>query len=167
MTLRLILVRHAKSSWADDSLDDHGRGLNKRGRRSADRIGAWLTANEEAPLMVLCSTAERAKQTWAEMSAHFPDTVDVVYQKSLYMAEPRTMLDCARTAKGASVMLIGHNPGTAMFAAGMCTIPSAHPDFNRYPTCATTLMRFDMDNWRDIDAGTGEIDDFVVPRQLG
>ena len=47
MVRRLVIMRHAKSSWKDQKLDDHERPLNNRGRRDApivadaifDRVG--------------------------------------------------------------------------------------------------------------------------------
>ena len=39
MSLRLTLIRHAKSSWNGDE-EDHERPLNKRGRAAADVLGA-------------------------------------------------------------------------------------------------------------------------------
>ena len=39
MTKRLILIRHAKSSWDDPFGDDHARILNTRGQASAAAIG--------------------------------------------------------------------------------------------------------------------------------
>ena len=42
---RLILMRHAKSDWNHPGLADHDRPLNKRGRKAAPAMGAWLTAD--------------------------------------------------------------------------------------------------------------------------
>ncbi len=42
MTLRLILIRHAKSSWSDPFADDHARVLNARGQDSAKAVGEWM-----------------------------------------------------------------------------------------------------------------------------
>jgi len=167
MTLELILIRHAKSSWSHPGIGDHERPLNKRGRNSADRIGAWMKAHDLFPDEVLCSTARRAVETWEAMSQHVGDRASVGHLKELYLAGPREMLDCLHGASGARVAMVGHNPGIALFAAGMCRQPSGHPDFNRYPTCATAVMSFDAAGWRDVGAGEGEILDFIVPRQLG
>lgn len=166
MTLDLILIRHAKSSWNDPGLDDHERVLNKRGRKSTDALGGWLAAHEFIPDQVLCSTAIRARQTWEGISAHIGDNAELQTRNGLYLASPREMLEELGTATGACVAMIGHNPGIALFAAGMCNRPSGHPDFNRYPTGATTILRFDAKNWESVSAGEGEILDFVVPRQL-
>ncbi|MCP4818173.1 MAG: histidine phosphatase family protein, partial [Shimia sp.] len=55
MTLKLILMRHAKSSWDDPLQSDHERSLNRRGRASAPAIGKWLSENGFHPDELLCS----------------------------------------------------------------------------------------------------------------
>ena len=69
MTLRLILMRHAKSSWDSPGLDDHERPLNGRGCRSAKAIGAWLNDHGYLPDLVLSSDAERTRETWGIVAA--------------------------------------------------------------------------------------------------
>ena len=76
------------------------------------------------------------------------------------------MLAVLKSATGNRVLMVGHNPGMALFAAGMCNSPSLHPDFNHYPTCAATVLRFPVSNWSDIGVGQGEMLDFVAPKQL-
>ena len=49
MTKRLILMRHAKSSWDAPNLIDKERALNERGRDSAVKIGNWLRENDYLP----------------------------------------------------------------------------------------------------------------------
>ena len=36
---KLLILRHAKSSWKEPGLTDHDRPLNKRGNRDAPRMG--------------------------------------------------------------------------------------------------------------------------------
>ena len=59
----LLILRHAKSSWRDTSLDDHDRPLNERGRRDAPRRGQLLLEESLLPDLILCSTAARARRT--------------------------------------------------------------------------------------------------------
>jgi phosphohistidine phosphatase len=66
---RLILMRHAKSSWADPGQRDLDRPLNKRGRHAAGALGAWLKRRGYAPGHALVSTARRAQETWAGVVA--------------------------------------------------------------------------------------------------
>ena len=59
----LYLVRHAKSSWKDSSLDDRDRPLNKRGRRAAPDMGQRLAAQGHHPELIISSPANRARST--------------------------------------------------------------------------------------------------------
>ena len=68
MSLRLILTRHAKSSWDSPVAGDHARPLNERGRKSAKAIGQWLSGKGYEPVLVLSSDAERTRETWALMA---------------------------------------------------------------------------------------------------
>ena len=85
-TRRLILMRHAKSSWAIDGQEDHQRPLNKRGRRDAPRVAAALAARDWLPDFVVSSDAERTRQTWAEMNSAFSLDCGVRWTRDLYLA---------------------------------------------------------------------------------
>ena len=63
MSLKLILMRHAKSGW-DDPVEDHDRPLNSRGRISAEVMGKWLQAKGHLPQEALVSTARRTTETF-------------------------------------------------------------------------------------------------------
>ncbi|MGI1663990.1 SixA phosphatase family protein [Palleronia sp. KMU-117] len=166
MTRQLILTRHAKSSWDDPRLDDHDRPLNGRGRASAAAIGDWLRAKGHLPDEVLVSGARRTVETWGCMAPTMPADVVMHSEPALYHAGPQVMLNVLRTAKAPVVMLIGHNPGIAEFAERIVSSPPAHPRFADYPTAATTVMDFDINDWPAADWGGGAVRDFVVPRDL-
>jgi phosphohistidine phosphatase len=161
---RLILTRHAKSAWDDPSLPDHDRPLNRRGRRSALELGEWLGSRGYEPDEVLCSTAARTRETWARVSAAPLEVMPHVdYVGALYNAAPDVMLKILSRAKGETVMIIGHNPGLAEFARRLPARVPAHADFERYPTAATLVVDFQIDDWRDVKAGTWSVLDFFVP----
>lgn len=166
MSLRLILTRHAKSSWGDPSLDDHDRPLNARGRQAAGLIGGWLAARGYQPDVVLSSTALRAVETWTEITPHLDGDAGVEFSSALYHASPQTMLATLAPRYESVVMLIGHNPGIAALAAGLIIARPEHGQFGRYPTGATSVIDFDLDDWRAVGLNTGRISDFVVPRDL-
>jgi phosphohistidine phosphatase len=67
MGKRLIIMRHAKSSWTSGASTDHQRPLNKRGRHAAPRIGARLRDIGWIPDMVIASDSERTRETWQRM----------------------------------------------------------------------------------------------------
>ena len=166
MTLRLILIRHAKSSWDDSTLDDHDRPLNKRGSASAKAIGRWLVSHGYAPQQVLCSSAERTRATWARIADKLVASPQVDYLRNLYLAEPDEMLAALQGATRPVVMMLGHNPGTAYTAQGLAAEQPRHPRFSHYPTGATTVIDFDADHWGNVTRGQGRVVDFVAPHDL-
>ncbi len=166
MTLRLILTRHAKSDWDDPLVTDHQRVLNPRGRRSAPLIGRWLAGNGHVPALALVSDARRTRETWELLAPELPGVVPVRFLSALYAASAHTMLRALATAGESAVMMIGHNPGIGMLAADLATRPPAHPAFARYPTCATVVLEFDANEWAQLHPHSGQVIDFVVPRDL-
>jgi len=57
---KLILVRHAKSSWKNPALSDFNRPLNKRGKRDAPYMGKKLREKGIKPELIIASSAVRA-----------------------------------------------------------------------------------------------------------
>ena len=76
------------------------------------------------------------------------------------------MLDCLKDASGETVLMIGHNPGICVFAHELLASDPDHPRFEDYPTCATLVAEFDIDDWSALRPGSGVARDFVVPREL-
>ena len=162
---RLILIRHAKSSWDDPATPDHDRPLNERGRGAAAELGIWLASRGYAPGEVLCSDAQRTRETWAGLARALPGFPALQLKPALYHAGPDVMLAVLRNAAADCVMMIGHNPGIAEFAARLVARSPAHDDFSRYPTGATLVCDFVADSWADVGFGTAAVLDFVVPSE--
>ena len=60
MDRTLILLRHAN---AESGAADHDRDLTSDGWKDARAAGAWLHTHDLGADEVLCSTAERTRQT--------------------------------------------------------------------------------------------------------
>jgi len=73
------------------------------------------------------------------------------------------MLAALKAATGQVVMMLGHNPGIAAFAALLPAEPPHHADFARYPTAATLVVDFEIDSWAEIEPHRGSALDFFVP----
>ena len=168
----LILLRHAKSSWDDPGLDDHGRPLNKRGRRSAPAIAAWLAERGHRPDTVLCSSARRARETFERAERAAPGLLpEPEIEDGLYHAAP-TALRGRLARLGAdcgTALMIGHQPGLGALAR-LLTNGRAEPGcaraFEHFPTAAAAVIRLDIAEWPAIADGTGRLVEFAVPREL-
>jgi phosphohistidine phosphatase len=177
--IRLLVIRHAKSSWAEPAQRDLYRPLNERGRRSADAIGRWMQARGLVPGHALVSTATRTQETWRRIEAVI-GPVPTALVPDLYEAAPKTMLRVLRAAPRVPLLaLVGHQPGIGALAGQLLgAVPDAGsgPDegwdaeaageFARYPTAATALIEFDAGLWSEVDWGKGRLAAFVLPRRL-
>ena len=67
----LILLRHGKSGYPP-GVADHDRPLAPRGERQAALAGAWISQHLPPVDLVLCSTAERTRQTLARTGIMAP-----------------------------------------------------------------------------------------------
>ena len=163
---RLILTRHAKSSWDDPSIPDHDRPLNDRGRAAATDLGQWLASRGYVPGTTLCSDSVRTLKTWAGIAPGLPGEPVFEVKPALYQAGPDVMLAVLRHASVGTVMMIGHNPGIAEFAERLVAHPPLHAEFARYPTGATLVADFAVDSWADLQFGSGTTIDFIIPREI-
>lgn len=159
---RLILMRHAKSSWDDPRLLDFDRPLNKRGRQSAEAMGNWLRGHSYMPTAALVSAAKRTAETFERAGFDIP----LRYSRTLYHAAADTMAVVLKEETAQTVLMIGHNPGIADFAARLVRTAPTHPRFYDYPTCATLIADFDISNWNDLAWSTAEVVDFAIPREV-
>jgi len=163
VSLRLILMRHAKSSWADSSRPDHDRPLNTRGQRSAEALGRWLKSAGYHPEQALCSTATRTRETLSGLGL---DT-EAAFLPALYHAREDTMLKLLQQhGTHATVLMLGHNPGVAFFAQTILAEPPMDDSFRLFPTGATAVIDFECNTWAEVRFGCGRLQDFTVPRAL-
>ena len=84
---RLVLLRHAKSAWPD-GVPDSQRPLNGRGRRDARAAGQWLREHVDGLGAVVCSPAQRTRETWAIVSAELDGPPSVRLDDRVYGAPP-------------------------------------------------------------------------------
>ncbi len=109
---RLLVMRHAKSDWEAGVASDHARPLNARGRAAAPLMGRLLAALDEAPDLVLTSSAVRARTT-AELAAEAGDwNAAIEVRDALYGAGPDGVVEEIMSAPETvgRLMVVGHQP---------------------------------------------------------
>jgi len=166
MTLRLILARHAKSSWGAPGISDHDRALNKRGQRAARAIGGWLAQHSYVPAEIVSSTARRTLETCERLAPSLPQTTLMRREPLLYQASADTMLSVLHQCAASPVMMLAHNPGIANFATRLLNRQPDHPRFRSYPSGAVLVADFPVSDWSELRLATGTVVDFMVPADL-
>ncbi|MGV1015353.1 MAG: SixA phosphatase family protein [Methyloceanibacter sp.] len=169
--LTLTLLRHAKSSWANPTLPDRERPLNKRGDTDAPLMGKAMAERGIDPELALCSSARRTRDTLALVLPELRVEPKVVYKDALYHASPAEMLDMLREIElGMSrVMMVGHNPELQTLALDLTgSGPKQFRDRLRekYPTAALAVINFPSGLWRNITVNSGTLNLFLTPRDL-
>ena len=110
---RLILMRHAKSSWSDPLQHDAARPLNERGRKAAPLMGRWMRAQGLVPDLALISTARRTLETWELAAAEMTEGRAPAHAstEAIYNAGAERLLALVHDApeEAETLMLVGHN----------------------------------------------------------
>ena len=162
----LYLIRHAKSSWKDLSLEDIDRPLNKRGKKDAPNIGAFLKEKGAAPDLMISSPAKRAYTTAKLIAKELGyDTDDIVKNKKLYVFDysGKDVMEVVRNIKNKYdvVMIFGHNPTFSHLADSF-----TDDNLEEMPTCGTACFQFDTDKWKEIEDSEAELNFFITPKKL-
>ncbi len=143
----LLIMRHAKSSWANAHQSDHDRPLNDRGRRSAPIMGEKLRREGLTPDLILCSSAARAHQTAELMAEHSGYEKEIQVVEQLYLAGAETYFKTLHEYGGdhERILMIGHNP----------TIEALIDHYSVRPALITTAnlghIEFDVPTWKDVN----------------
>lgn len=162
----LILFRHAKSSWANPGAADFDRPLNKRGRKAAPAMAAWLASRDWHPDVVLCSAALRTQETLALIRPALAPRV-VRIERDLYLASAATLLRHVERLdpEFSRALLLAHNPGLEVLAHELDpgNSPASDKLARKFPTAAMAWFRSSSSDWHGFTAGTITFVDFMTP----
>jgi phosphohistidine phosphatase len=166
---RLLLLRHAKSSWDDPAIEDHDRPLTARGRKGAASIAKYLKAKKLEPAIVLCSTAKRAQETLEHLRPALPNSTTIKIEPKLYSAGSKELTTRLRRLSNAtdSVLVIGHNPAMQELAVSLVRKGRKSEALReKFPTGALAVLDVPINEWRSIQPGEASLADFATPKRL-
>ena len=160
MMTRLILMRHAKSSWKYPELTDHERPLNKRGRKASVKIAKELIRLDWIPDKLYSSDSARTKETWKRMAKHIQQ-VDVEYSRKFYHSKPKKIMkNIPDEVNQETIMILSHNPGCADFLEHLCG------EWHRMPTAATALLTVKNPEIGWKTQANWDLEELLIPREL-
>ena len=169
---KLHLIRHAKSSWADSGMADVDRPLNQRGLRSCPVMAEQIVKAGCPFEQIFCSPAVRAQSTIEQISQHLAER-DISWQTDdeLYTFDVRALLSWCqrlddailpgRASVNAQPIIVAHNPALTE----LCNLLGDHPIEN-LPTCGYVQLAFQLDSWKELSAGSGELLSFLKPKMF-
>jgi phosphohistidine phosphatase len=165
---RLVIVRHAKSSWDQASLADHDRPLAPRGHKAVKRLRQHLDELVLDADLVLCSSARRTRDTLdgvrPALRRHGDARIEI--EGDLYGADAERLLDRLHAIddKVGCAVLIAHNPGVADLTDLLLTPDDRGGDqLGKFPTAAVAVLSF-RSRWRDLEPASASLESFWTPR---
>lgn len=159
----LLLLRHAKSSWANAYLADHDRPLNKRGKQDAPRMGSLLRREDLIPDLIITSSAKRARDTAKLLADSAGYEEEIIVLRQIYHGGTPDFFEILHDVPDETecALLVGHNPGLEEF------LEDITGRYERMPTAALAEIHLPVGRWSQIDDDLqGKINNIWRPKEL-
>lgn len=158
----LLVIRHAKSSWANAFQGDFERPLNDRGHRDAPIMAERIMKRGLSIQCFASSTANRALTT----AVYFAETYgkkkkDILLFPELYHAPEETFYQVISKLSDAynTVALFSHNPGITDFVNSL-----TNTRIDNMPTCGIFAIKTEIKKWNVFKEGEKEFWFFDYPK---
>ena len=160
----LIVVRHAKSSWANIGERDFDRTLNERGKEDAPIMAEKLLKTNIKVDAFVSSSAKRARKTAKAFAEAYDKTKhDIILTDDLYNAPASAFYETIEALKNSydAVAIFAHNPGITDFVnkLGETTI-------DEMPTCAMFAVEAPISDWKEFKTAEKKFLFFTYPKDL-
>ena len=151
MKRQLFIIRHGKSSWDNEGLDDIDRPLAPRGLHAAELMAGRLKDAGMVPGLIYTSPASRALNTALIMQNEWgldPSRLEI--HDDIYMAYESEISSIVTSApdEAESLAIFGHNPTFTIYANTFLKVP-----LDNLPTAGVVVLTFKCDSWKDISRG--------------
>ena len=159
---QLLLIRHAKSSWAVAGQEDFDRPLNDRGHRDAPVMAQRLKDSKVEVDQFISSMANRAFTTASYFAKEYGVAKkDILQVRSLYHAMPQVFLDVIANISDdiATAAIFSHNPGITAFVNQL-----TDSRIDNMPTCGIFAVKADIKHWKDFKHADKKLWFFDYPK---
>ena len=148
MERHLFIIRHGKSSWDHDGLDDIDRPLAERGIRNAHDMAQRLSEMGLVPDLMLSSPASRALNTALIMARVWtlkPEALQI--HDALYDAFVKEIEQVVAGVPDdvRKLAIFGHNPSFTIYANQFLAVP-----LDNLPTAGVVVVTLEAAGWKDI-----------------
>ncbi len=159
----IYLIRHAKSSWSDPSLQDFDRPLNSRGKRDVKMMTSILSDKIKKIDLILTSKAVRALSTTEVITnGNGVKYKEIQKEGKLYHASSKKIrkLIGKQSDQFDSLAIIGHNPGLTDLANEIGNVR-----IDNLPTTGILAFEFDSEKWENTLKKGGNLLFFEYPKR--
>lgn len=164
---QILLLRHAKSSWDNEGLEDFDRPLASRGLKDAPVMGKFIRKSKHIPDQIISSTAQRAKETsMLALKGMKEDEEIISWNENLYYGSKTDYLRAIQSVNKRSerIMLVGHNPKIEDTAGAL--IGNSVSSNVRMPTAALICLNTYAMEWEQVNWGACQLAWMMIPKVL-
>jgi phosphohistidine phosphatase len=143
----LLLIRHAKSSWDDHSIQDFDRPLNDRGKRDAPLMAEKLHSSGIPIDVIVASPAKRADKTAQAFAKKYGIGKDhLCHRIELYLAQVEQFYQVisAIDDRFNHAAIFSHNSGITEFANHLHVAV-----IDEIPTCGIFAITTQAESWME------------------
>ncbi|WP_275315229.1 SixA phosphatase family protein [Tenacibaculum bernardetii] len=148
----LYIVRHAKSSWKYESIEDIDRPLKERGIKDAHLLSKYLSEEIKRPDVFVSSSANRALHTAVIFCENFKyPLANLKIKRQLYSFSDGYLVKTVKALDDSfdSAIIFSHDHGINSFVNKFGDKPIAHVS-----TCGVIGIQFDEKHWKNIKKGS-------------
>ena len=159
---QLLLVRHAKSSWDDFSIQDFDRPLNERGKKDAPMMAKRLLKRDIEIDAFISSPAKRARKTAEAFAKEYDEKKgDIIFIDELYLASPPVLSDVIKKVddRYKTIAVFSHNEGITQFANGLTDTRT-----DNIPTRGVFAVKIKTKDWKEFEEAEKEFWFFDYPK---
>lgn len=161
---QLLLIRHAKSSWANFSVKDFDRPLNGRGKKDAPAMAKRLLSKNITIDAFIASPAKRARKTaeWF-VKEYKGKKSSIIFFEQLYLASPSAFFDVISKTddRFETIAVFAHNEGITDFANSL-----TDTKIDDMPTCSVFAIKIKAKHWSRLGEAEKEFWFFDSPKTV-
>ena len=159
----ILLFRHGEAESGFNYNSDHERPLTALGVTVVEKVAIHLVAISKTPDLVISSSANRAETTANKAIKAGNWQCDKTIEKGIYGGSPDYLLNLARSQnnKYNFIAFVGHEPNFSMFIERSSSV-----NYVRFPTASVANINFNVDRWKNIEFGFGELAFLITPKDL-
>lgn len=161
---QLTLVRHGKSSWKYEGLEDFERPLNLRGWNDVPVMALHYVAQGNRPDYLMSSFATRALTTARIFAKQLCYPIERIrLSESIYECGMNDLYEVFRQLNDQHMhaCVFGHNPSFTAFVNDVCNV-----DVENVPTSGIANISLNISSWKEMAPGCGQLLSLDSPKTL-
>ena len=165
--LNLYVMRHSKSSWNDNNINDFQRPLSSKGRKDIKFIIKFLKRKKIKFDLAYISSAERTKQTFKLLKKKIKIEKGL-FSKKLYLSDENKIFDIIKKIKKnhKNILLINHEPACKNLVSKLIKKNYFLFKEKKFSTSAIAKITFSIKKWKKLNERSGKLVFFKRPIDL-